>query len=69
MDTGFATIIAALIAVVASGVGYAIKEFRTMRKENREDHGAVMETLGSVKESVEHVAERLDDHIEWHLKK
>lgn len=69
VDGGIATVVAALITVIGGGIGYAIKEFRGMREENRADHGKVMETLGAVKESVDTVAERLDDHIEWHLKK
>jgi tetrahydromethanopterin S-methyltransferase subunit G len=40
-----------------------------MRKENTEDHGKVMNRLDKVQESVDHVAVRLDDHIDWHLKK
>lgn len=69
MDPALATIVVALITTVGGLVSVAIKEFRAMRRENTEDHGRVMEKLGKVKDSVDHVAERLDDHIDWHLTK
>ncbi len=58
-----------LITAVFGFLGIAIKEFRGMRRENRNDHGTVMGTLTKVSEKIDHVSERLDDHIDWHLKK
>lgn len=69
MDVGLATVIAAAITAVGGLIGLAIKEFRAMKKSNSEDHGQVMRRLDKVQDSVDHVAERLDDHIDWHLKK
>lgn len=69
MDIGIATVIAAAITAFGGLVGLAIKEFRSMKKSNSEDHGQVMRRLDKVQDSVDHVAERLDDHIDWHLKK
>ena len=83
MSTAWATIIAATIPVLGGLVGLAIKEFRHMRKSNSLDHGIVMHKLDQVQDenniiirrltkvqdSVTHVGDRLNDHIDWHLKK
>lgn len=69
MSPELALILSAVITAVGGLVGVAIKEFRQMRKTNSEDHGAVMRKLGEVQEDVNRVGERLDDHIDWHLKK
>lgn len=72
MSAELASIIVALIGLL----GIAIREFRIMKKTNSRDHGAVMQKLGEVKQElkdihgdVEKVADRLDDHIDWHLSK
>ena len=69
MDPAFATIIVALITTVGGLIGLSIKEFKSMKKANTEDHGQVMARLDKVQDSVDKVGERLDDHIDWHLKK
>jgi hypothetical protein len=69
VDPAFASIIVALIGAVSGLLGLAVKEFRSMKEKNDADHGAVMLKLNKVQKSVEKVGERLDDHIDWHLKK
>jgi hypothetical protein len=69
MDPAFATIIVASITTVGGLFGVAIKEFKSLKKSNTEDHGQVMTRLDKVQTSVDHVSVRLDDHIDWHLKK
>ena len=69
MDPALATIIVASITTVGGLFGVAIKEFKSMKKSNTDDHGQVMARLDKVQDSVDHVSERLDDHIDWHLKK
>lgn len=69
MDPGIASIIVALIGFVGGLLGLAIKEFKDMRNRNSADHGAVMLKLNKVQGSVDKLGERLDDHIDWHLKK
>jgi len=69
MDPALATIVVAVITTVGGLVGLSIKEFRSMRESNNRDHGAVMRKLDNVQTGVDKVAERLDDHIDWHLKK
>lgn len=69
MDPAIASIIVAVIGGVFGLLSLAIKEFRDMRNRNSADHGAVMIKLNKVQDSVDKVGERLDDHIDWHLKK
>jgi hypothetical protein len=69
VDPAVASIIVALIGAVSGLLGLAVKEFRSMKEKNDADHGAVMLKLNKVQKSVEKVGERLDDHIDWHLKK
>ena len=69
MDPAIASIIVAVIGLLGTITGIAIKEFKDMKNKNSADHGAVMLKLNKVQDSVEKVGERLDDHIDWHLKK
>lgn len=69
MDPAIASIIVALIGAISGLLGIAIKEFKSMKQKNDADHGAVMLKLNKVQKSVDKVGERLDDHIDWHLKK
>jgi hypothetical protein len=68
MDPAIASIVVAIIGVFGSLAGLAIKEFKSMKKTNSEDHGQVMARLDKVQTSVDGVSERLNDHIDWHLK-
>ena len=58
-------IVVALLA--PSGVLVALIE-RT-RRENNRDHAKNSALLQSIDRKVDHVSERMDDHIEWHLDK
>jgi hypothetical protein len=69
MDPALASIVVAIIGVFGSLAGIAIREFKSMKKTNSEDHGQVMARLDKVQSSVDGVSERLNDHIDWHLKK
>jgi hypothetical protein len=69
MDPALATIIVASITTVGGLLGLSVKEFKSMKQSNSDDHGQVMKRLDKVQNSVDKVGERLDDHIDWHLKK
>lgn len=83
MDPALATVVVALITTLGGLVGVILREVRHARRENREDHTSVMvkilqvqedhnlvmKKLNKVQDSVDTVADRVDDHIEWHLKK
>lgn len=64
IDQGWALVISALLAGVASIIVALIQKFR---KENRRDHGAVMNALDRVSHTMERVEGKVDSHIEWHL--
>lgn len=57
------------IPLVGAGIGYLIKFMIDFRNENKIDHDVVMNELKDVKKSVEKVGTKLNDHIEWHVKK
>lgn len=63
MDSGWATVIAAVVAGFASVGGILIR----FRKENRKDHGAVMGVLERIDNKIDRVGARVDSHIDWHL--
>jgi hypothetical protein len=69
MDPALASIVVAVIGVFGTLSGIAIKEFKSMKKTNSADHGQVMQRLDKVQDSVDGVSDRLNDHIDWHLKK
>jgi hypothetical protein len=69
MDSAIASIIVAIIGVFGTLSGIAIKEFKSMKKTNSADHGEVMRRLSKVQDGVDSVSDRLDGHIDWHLKK
>ena len=64
MDAGYATVLAAAIATFGGIIVAIIDKFR---KENRRDHGAVMDALDRVSNTMERVEGKVDSHIEWHL--
>jgi hypothetical protein len=64
MDAGIAAVLGAVIAAVGGIIVAIIDKFR---KENRRDHGAVMDVLDRVSNTMERVEGKVDSHIEWHL--
>ena len=64
MDAGIAAVLGAVIASVGGMIVAIIDKFR---KENRRDHGAVMDVLDRVSNTVQRVEGKVDSHINWHL--
>jgi hypothetical protein len=61
---------ASIVAVVITGIfSVLVALIQKTRKENKQDHNLVYETLQNLHEDVRSVGEKLDDHIDWHLKK
>ena len=69
MSDAWAIVIAALITALGGIGATMLTSFKKMRKENRDDHGMVMKKLDSVQDGIDSVSERLDSHIDWHLRK
>lgn len=55
-----AAVLAVILAVLAPG-GLLVVLLERLRRENHRDHGTVHQKL-------DRITERIDDHIEWHLK-
>ena len=55
-----------VIAVLAPS-GVVVTLIEKTRRENNRDHKQNSELLHTIDRKVDHVAERVDDHIEWHL--
>lgn len=69
MSDAWAMVIAALITTVGGISAASFQSFKKMRKDNKDDHGMVMYKLDQVANGLDSVSERLDNHIDWHLKK
>ena len=69
MDSGWATIFAAIIPIFAAGFAWLMRQFHIMHTENKQDHAGVMEQLQHVTKVVEKTGDRLNEHIDWHAKK
>ena len=69
MSDAWAIIIAAAIPAVGTGVGFLLKQFKEFRTENRQDHANVMAELRKVRNGIDTVAGRLNQHIDWHMDK
>lgn len=65
MDQAWASIVVAVIGVIGS---ILTVQFSKMRKENRDDHGYVREALENLHYDVKEVSNKVDSHIDWHLK-
>jgi hypothetical protein len=60
------TITVALIAAVGGILAALVQKSRV---ENKNDHGIVASLLQDLHEDVAKVEGKLDNHIDWHLKK
>lgn len=59
-----------LWASVITGIfSVLVALIQKVRKENKEDHNLVQDSLSELKEDMKSVAKKLDNHIDWHLKK
>ena len=56
-----ATLITGLFSIIVALI-------QKTRKENKQDHGLVIMTLTGLRDEVKDVADKLDGHIDWHLK-
>lgn len=65
LDQGWALVISAVVAAVGTVIVTLLTMFR---KENRRDHGAVMDALNRVSTTVQRVEGKVDSHLEWHIK-
>lgn len=61
---------ASIAGVLIAGVfSVIVALLQKTRKENRQDHNMVYDSLQNLHEDVRSVGDKLDGHIDWHLKK
>lgn len=56
-----------IVLAVLAPSGVLVTLLEKMRRENNRDHSQNSELLKTVDRKVDGVAERMNDHIEWHL--
>ena len=64
LDQGWAILLTAVVAAVASIIVAVIQQFR---RENRNDHAKVMDVLDRVSNTVDRVEGKVDSHLQWHI--
>lgn len=57
------------IAIITGIFSVLVALIQKTRKENKVDHNMVYESIQDLKEDVRGVGNKLDNHIDWHLKK
>jgi hypothetical protein len=57
------------IAVITGVFSILVALLQKGRKENKSDHNLVYDSLLELKSDVKDVGSKLDNHIDWHLKK
>lgn len=63
MDVGIS------VAVITGIFSVLVTLIQRARRENKSDHNMVYESLQDLKTDVRDVGTKLDNHIDWHLKK
>lgn len=59
-----------LWAAVITGIfSVLVALIQASRKENKEDHNLVYNSINELKLDVKNVEDKLDNHIDWHLNK
>jgi hypothetical protein len=57
-----------IVALVAGIFSVLVTLIQKTRKENKNDHNMVYDSLLELKSDVKEVGTKLDGHIDWHLK-
>lgn len=63
MDVGIS------VAIITGIFSVLVTLIQKARRENKSDHNMVYESLQDLKTDVRDVGTKLDNHIDWHLKK
>ena len=59
-----------IIAATVTGIfSILVALIQKSRKENKQDHNLVYDSLQNLHQDVRNVNEKLDNHIDWHLNK
>lgn len=55
-----------IVALITGAFGIVIALIQSARKENRQDHAVVAESLKAVHKEIHRVGQKVDRHINWH---
>lgn len=58
---------AQIVVALAAPSGVLVALIERTRRENNRDHASNASLLRNIDKKVDHVSERVDGHIEWHL--
>lgn len=55
-----------LVALITGAFGIVVALIQSARRENRDDHAVVADTLRQIHRDVHRVGQKVDRHIQWH---
>lgn len=55
-----------IVALITGAFAIVVALIQSARRENRDDHATVAESLRQIHKDVHRVGEKVDRHIEWH---
>lgn len=55
-----------IVALITGAFAIVVALIQSARRENRDDHATVAQTLHMIHKDVHRVGEKVDRHIEWH---
>ena len=55
-----------IVALISGAFAIVVALIQSARRENRDDHATVAESLRQIHKDVHRVGEKVDRHIEWH---
>ncbi len=61
--------VAIWVAVITGIFSVLVALIQKTRRENKEDHNLVYDSIQNLHQDVKSVGQKLDNHIDWHLKK
>jgi len=61
--------VAIWVAVITGIFSVLVALIQKTRRENKQDHNLVYDSIQNLHQDVRSVGEKLDNHIDWHLKK
>lgn len=57
------------VAIITGIFSVLVALIQKSRKENKEDHNIVYESIQILREDVRSVGKKIDNHIDWHINK
>lgn len=55
-----------IVALITGAFGIVVALIQSARRENRDDHAIVADTLKQIHRDVHRVGQKVDRHIAWH---